>query len=76
MFTGYWLDDYTFICKAYDVEIKDYKWVEIKTILPKEKDGTIRFDDVSQKAFDIEIIDPNNFYWNGKRLTIKDTIEV
>lgn len=72
MFTGYWLDDYTFICKAYDVEIKDYKWVEIKTILPKEKDGTIRFDSVSQKAFDMEIIDPNNFYWNGKRLIIEE----
>lgn len=72
MFTGYWLDDYTFICKAYDKETKDYKWVKITTILPREKDGTIRFDPISHKAFDMEIIDPNNFYWNGKRLTIEE----
>ena len=23
-------------------------------------------------AFDMEIIDPNNFYWNGKRLTVEE----
>ncbi len=70
MFKGYWLDDYTFICPAVD---KDgmILWCKLTTTLPRDKDGTIKFDPVSGKGFDLEIINPHNFEWNGYKLSLE-----
>ena len=69
MFQGYWLDDSTCIFPAMD---KDgiVSWWKLTTALPKDKDGTINFDPISGKGFDLEAIDPHNFEWNGYKLSL------
>ena len=70
MFRGYWLDDYTFICPAVDKD-KNIQWIMITTAMPKNSEGTIQYDHITGKYFDMTIIDPNNFEWKGKRLKIE-----
>ena len=69
MFTGYWLDDYNFLCPAVDKDKNNY-WVLIKTVLPRDENGSISFDPISGKAFDMEIIDPDCFEWQGRKCKI------
>lgn len=64
MFSGYWLDDYTFICQAVDKDQKVY-WCKLTTFMPKDKNGNITCDLITGKYFEMKIIDPDNFEWKG-----------
>ena len=76
-FTGYWLDDYTFLCPATSEKDNDgtIYWCKLTMALPRGKDDTIQFDPVTGKAFDMEIIDPEDFEWKGRRLRLCITQE-
>ena len=67
--TGYWLDDYTFIAPAINKD-KTIYWIKITTFSPKDKNGTITYDHLTEKYFEMEIIDPNDFEWHGMRYKI------
>ena len=66
---GFWLDNYTFICPCRYIG-DTFLWCKITLAVPKDKDGGIPFDHVTRKYFDIEIINPRNFKWNGHTLDI------
>ena len=68
--TGYWLDDRTFLTQAID---KDgiMQWCMITTSIPRDKNGNITYDHLTGKLFDLEIIDPDNFYWKGQHLKMR-----
>ena len=70
MFSGYWLDDYNFLCPARTKD-GETQWVLLTTYAPKDKNGTITCDNITGKYFDITLIDnPNDFKWKGKRVRI------
>lgn len=66
---GYWLDDHTFIAPAVD---KDgvISWVKLTTYAPRDEDGNVKYDPITGKLFDLEIIDPDDFEWKGMRLKL------
>lgn len=70
-FTGYWLDEYTFLCPAVDKnDPYTVKWCMMKTALPRNKNGTIEFDPVSGKYYDLIILDNDEFEWKGMKCKI------
>lgn len=67
MVNGFWLDDSTYICPTKNSK----NWVMVTTMIPKEKQNDeIRFDILTNKYFDVTIIDPNCFEWKCCKLSV------
>lgn len=66
---GYWLDDKTFLAPAVDKEGTTY-WCKFTTFAPRDENGSITYDHLTGKYFEMEIIDPNDFEWHGMRCKI------
>ncbi len=63
---GYWLDDKTFLAPAADKDGTIY-WCKFTIFAPRNKDGSITYDHLTGKYFEMEIIDSNNFEWHGMK---------